>query len=72
MYDIVKYTSFKNQIDELNDWFDNFLDDKNRGGKLDVEEIDNPLWSEYNEKYRMYMKIREQMEEMERFAKRVA
>ncbi len=68
MRDIVKYTAFKKQIDELNDWFDDFLDDKSRGAKLDAEEVDNPFWLEYNEKYRMYMKIRAKMEDMEREA----
>ena len=68
MRDIVKYTTFKKQIDELNNWFDDFLDDNSRGGKLDAEEVDNPFWLEYNEKYRMYMKIRAKMEDMEREA----
>jgi len=72
MHDIVKYTTLKNQIDELNEWFDEFLGDKERGGSLDTENIDNTAWAEYNEKYKMYMKIREKMEDMERFAKRVA
>jgi hypothetical protein len=69
MNNIIEYTSLKNQIDELNEWFDLFLKDKNRGGSLDAEEIDNPLWAEYNEKYKMYMKIRGKMEDMERITK---
>lgn len=69
MRDIVAYTTLKNQIDELNQWFNLFLKDKKRGGSLDDQEIDNPLWSEYNAKYKMYMKIRSKMEDMERAAK---
>lgn len=72
MRNIVEYTTLKNQIDELNGWFDLFLKDKKRGGNLDAEEIDNPLWSEYNAKYKMYMKIRSKMEDMERAAKNVS
>lgn len=60
------YTALKVQIKELTDWFDEFLGDKSRGGKLDLDELDSNLWQEYNSKYKMYMKIRDKIETIER------
>jgi len=63
MQNIIEYTSLKNSIKQLDAWFNVFL--KGKGKKMDHDDIDNPLWSEYHSKYKEYSKLCQKIRLME-------